>query len=134
MQLTEHRPDEQYYIHSLRPDAIRIVETHYSHSLILSPDKGVKEWPVESLEALQVDHLQPILEWRPEVVILASGRTQRFPGREIQLEMLRNNVGLEVMTLDAAARTFNILASEDRRVVAALIWEAMPVEDDHPIT
>ena len=37
--------------------------------------------------------------------------------------MLRNNVGLEVMTLESAARTFNILASEDRRVVAALIWE-----------
>lgn len=133
MQLTEHRPDEQFFIHSLGADAIRIVETHYSHSLILSPEKGVKKWPVESLESLEVSHLQPILEWKPDVVLLASGRTQRFPAREIQIEMLRNNIGLEVMTLEAAARTFNVLASEDRRVVAALIWEAMPLEDDHPI-
>lgn len=123
MQLTENRPDEQYFIHSLGPDAIRIVEERYSRSLILSPFKGVREWPVESVDALKTDHLAPILEWTPDVVLLATGRTQRFPSRDIQIEMLRNNIGLEVMTLEAAARTFNVLASEDRRVVAALIWE-----------
>lgn len=123
MQLTENRPEEQYYIHSLGSDAIQIVEDRYSRSLILSPFQGVRDWPVESIDALQTHHFDPILEWSPDVVLLATGRTQRFPAREIQVEMLRKNVGLEVMTLDAAARTFNVLASEDRRVVAALIWE-----------
>ena len=123
MQLTENRPEEQYFIHSLGPDAIQIVEDRYSRSLILSPSEGVREWPVDSLDALETRHLEPILQWAPDVVLLATGRTQRFPSREIQIEMLRNNVGLEVMTLEAAARTFNVLAGEDRRVVAALIWE-----------
>ncbi|HMB39057.1 MAG TPA: MTH938/NDUFAF3 family protein [Wenzhouxiangellaceae bacterium] len=123
MQLTENRPEEQYFIHSLDPDAIQIVEDRYSRSLILSPIEGVREWAVESVDALEASHFAPILEWSPDVVLLASGRTQRFPSREIQFEMLRNNIGLEVMTLEAAARTFNVLASEDRRVVAALIWE-----------
>lgn len=123
MQLTENRPAEQYFIHSLGPDAIQIVEDRYSRSLILSPDEGVREWRVESIDALQSEDLEPILEWSPDVVLLATGRTQRFPSREIQIAMLRNNVGLEVMTLESAARTFNVLASEDRRVVAALIWE-----------
>lgn len=123
MQLTENRPDEQYFIHSLGPDAIQIVENRYSRSLILSPFEGVREWPVESVERLQPADLAPILEWVPDVVLLATGRTQRFPSREIQLEMLRHNIGLEVMTLEAAARTFNVLAGEGRRVVAALIWE-----------
>lgn len=124
MQLTEHRPEEQYFIHSLGPDAIRIVEDRYSQSLILSPTEGVREWQVASVEALETRHFEPILKWAPDVVLLATGRTQRFPAREIQIEMLRNNIGLEVMTLDAAARTFNVLASEYRRVVAALIWES----------
>lgn len=123
MQLTENRPEEQYFIHSLDPDAIQIVEDRYSRSLILSPIEGVREWAVESVDALEASDFAPILEWSPDVVLLASGRTQRFPSREIQIEMLRNNIGLEVMTLEAAARTFNVLASEDRRVVAALIWE-----------
>lgn len=123
MQLTENRPEEQYFIHSLGPDAIQIVEDRYSRSLILSPTEGVREWPVESVDALETGHFAPILEWEPDVVLLASGRTQRFPARELQIEMLRNNIGLEVMTLNAAARTFNVLAGEGRRVVAALIWE-----------
>jgi len=123
MQLTENRPEEQYFIHSLGPDAIQIVEDRYSQSLILSPTEGVREWPVESVDALETGHFAPILEWEPDVVLLASGRTQRFPARELQIEMLRNNIGLEVMTLNAAARTFNVLAGEGRRVVAALIWE-----------
>jgi len=123
MQLSEHRPEEYYFVHSLGPDAIQIVETRYSHSLILSPEKGVAKWPVTRTEDLEPEHLQPILDWTPEVVLLATGRSQRFPPREVQSEMLRKNIGLEAMTLEAAARTFNILASEDRRVVAALIWE-----------
>ena len=123
MQLTENRPEEQYFIHSLGPDAIRIVEDRYSRSVILSPSEGVRDWPVEGIDELEPRHFDPILAWAPDVVLLASGRTQRFPSREIQVEMLRNNIGLEVMTLEAAARTFNVLASEDRRVVAALIWE-----------
>ena len=123
MQLQEHNPEQQYFIHSLGPEAIQIVETRYANSLIVSPDQGVAKWPVDSIADLEAHHLQPILEWRPDVVLLATGRRQRFPERSIQIEMLRNNVGLEVMTLEAAARTFNILASEDRRVVAAMIWE-----------
>lgn len=124
MQLEEHTPDQQFFIHSLGAEAIQIVDQRYAHSLIVSPDAGVAKWPVDSVSALETRHLQPILERRPEVVLLATGRRQRFPQRSIQVEMLRNNVGLEVMTLEAAARTFNILASEDRRVVAAMIWEA----------
>lgn len=123
MQLAEHSPEQPYFIHSLGPDAIQIVETRYDHSLILSPEAGVAKWPVDRVEALEMHHLEPILEWRPDVVLLATGRRQRFPERSIQIEMLRNNVGLEVMSLESAARTFNILANEDRRVVAALIWE-----------
>ena len=123
MQLEEHNPEQQYFIHSLGPEAIQIVETRYAHSLILSPDEGVAKWPVDSVADLEAHHLQPILDRQPDVVLLATGRRQRFPARSIQIEMLRNNVGLEVMTLEAAARTFNILASEDRRVVAAVIWE-----------
>jgi len=123
MQLDEHKPEQQYFIHSLGPEAIQIVETRYDYSLLLSPENGVTEWPVGDVAELQTRHLQPILEWGPDVVLLATGRRQRFPDRSIQIEMLRNGIGLEVMTLEAAARTFNVLASEDRRVVAALIWE-----------
>ncbi|MFU8876575.1 MAG: Mth938-like domain-containing protein, partial [Wenzhouxiangellaceae bacterium] len=110
MQLTEHRPQDHFHIHSLGDCRVRIVATDYRESLLLTPDQGVVPWPVRSFEELSPDALQPVLDYRPDVLLLATGRTQRFPDRELQFTLLRANIGLEVMTLEAAARTFNILA------------------------
>ncbi|NKI34226.1 hypothetical protein HFP89_03480 [Wenzhouxiangella sp. XN79A] len=123
MQLTEHRPDGQYYIHSLTDDAIRIVDTPWRESLLLTPQLAPTAWPVTEIGAVDRDAVAPILELRPDVVLLASGRQLAFPPREVQVAFLEAGIGLEVMTLESAARTFNVLASEERRVLAALIWE-----------
>lgn len=123
MQLTEHRPDGQYYVHSLGDDALRIVDTPWQESLLLRPDRAPQPWPVDRVEELTPDAIAPILDHDPDVVLLASGRTLRFPSREVQAVLLEAGIGLEVMTLEAAARTFNVLASEERRVLAAMIWE-----------
>lgn len=123
MQLTEHRAQDHFHIHSVGDRQIRIAETDYRQSLLLTPDRGVVAWPVAGLEDLDLDALQPVLDYAPDILLLATGRTQRFPDRDLQISLLRANIGLEVMTLDAAARTFNILAGESRRVMAALIWE-----------
>ncbi|MDT8438166.1 MAG: MTH938/NDUFAF3 family protein [Wenzhouxiangellaceae bacterium] len=123
MQLTRHLHDGQYYIHSLGDEAIRIVDRDYAHSLLLSPEHGVREWPVGSVAAIAEPEIEPIFELDPDVVLLASGRTMQFPAHAIRYAFAERAIGLEVMPLDAAARTFNILAGEGRAVVAALIWE-----------
>ena len=124
MQLTEHRSADLFVIHSLRPDYVRVGEIEYQHSIVLMPEQGVHDWPVRSISELTADHLEAIFALDPEIVILASGRTLTFPPQAIQLEFLKRGVGFEVMTLEAAARTYNVLASEDRRVLGAFIWEA----------
>ena len=43
-----------------------------------------------------------------------------FPPRELTFSFARKGIGFEVMDTAAAARTFNVLANEDRRVVAVL--------------
>lgn len=123
MQLTEHRPDAQYYVHSLTDDALRIVDTPWSESILVTPDREPQRWPVDRLEALDEDALPPIFELDPDVVLLATGRTLRFPPPAIQRMFLERGIGLEAMTLEAAARTFNVLASEERRVLGAFIWQ-----------
>lgn len=124
MQLTEHRPDGLFVIHSLRDDCIRVGEDRYDQSLLITPDQGVEHWPVTVIDQLNTQLLEAIFAREPEVVILASGRRLQFPPREVQIEFLKRSIGLEVMTLEAAARTYNVLASEDRKVLGALIWEA----------
>ena len=83
-------------------------------------DKLIAQWPPATLDELQVNHLEPIFELQPELVLLGTGTRQRFPSGEIRAAFAAQKIGLEAMDLGAACRTFNILVQEDRRVAAAL--------------
>ena len=65
-----------------------------------------------------------LLALEPEVVLLGTGATQVFPPAAAMAACLGRGVGLEVMNNAAAARTFNVLASEGRRVVAGFLFHA----------
>jgi uncharacterized protein len=65
--------------------------------------------------------LRVAIELAPEVIVLGTGPNQQFPSPGLIAEVLRMGIGMEVMDTRAACRTYNILASEYRRVVAALL-------------
>jgi uncharacterized protein len=62
-----------------------------------------------------------IFDLQPEVILLGTGVTQVFLPPAIQVHFFQRNYGFEVMTTDAACRTFNVLVAEGRHVVAALM-------------
>jgi uncharacterized protein len=80
-------------------------------------------WFSGTLDALSAEHLEPIAAAKPEIVVLGCGAAFRFPRPEVLAPMYRAGIGVEVMDTKAACRTYNILLSEGRRVVAALIVE-----------
>ena len=99
---------------------IRIGEQRLRASCIVSADNLITEWPPRTFAELAPEHLEAILALKPELVLLGTGATQRFPPAPIRSGFTAKGVGLEVMDLGAACRTFNILVQEERRVVAAL--------------
>ena len=56
----------------------------------------------------------------PELVLLGTGPTQQFASAQVRAAFAQRRVGIEVMQLGAACRTFNVLVQEERRVAAAL--------------
>ena len=54
-------------------------------------------------------------------MLFGAGAAQRFPHPRLLAPLTDARVGLEVMDTPAACRTFNILAAEGRRVLAALV-------------
>lgn len=102
---------------------VRIGERTFERSCIVSAEH-VGEWNVASSDSLTPADLEPVLALRPEVVVLGTGRAQRFPPAAVRAAFAARGVGLEVMDMGAACRTYNILIQEERRVVAALIVEA----------
>jgi uncharacterized protein len=100
-----------------------IGEEHVRASCIVSADRLITDWPPERFETLRPEHLQAIFELEPEVVLLGTGERQRFPPAGIRAAFAARGVGLEVMDLGAACRTYNILVQEERHAVAVLFLE-----------
>lgn len=89
-------------------------------SCIVTADALITQWEPQSFAELGAAHLEALLALNPELVVLGSGPTQRFAPAEIRALLSSRGVGLEVMQLGAACRTFNVLVQEERRVAAAL--------------
>jgi uncharacterized protein len=102
---------------------LRIGEEHVRSSCIVSADRLITDWPPARFDALRAEHLQAIFELEPEVVLLGTGERQRFPPADIRAAFTARRVGLEVMDLGAACRTYNILVQEQRHAIAALFLE-----------
>ncbi len=112
-----------YHIQGYSDGEIRINDVRYAESLLVTPDTLVTEWGPGSLQTLSDEHLAAVHDLEPEVVLLGTGARQTFPDRELMLGLLQAGIGLEIMDTASACRTYNVLMSEGRRVVAALIIE-----------
>jgi uncharacterized protein len=121
MPLAEDIITSRYSIQGYDTNQITVNERVYTQSLILSPDQMVSSWPVDSVTALQPQHLDSIFEMKPDVILLGTGEKQIFPDISILGYFAAKGFGVEVMNTGALCRTFNILVAEDRHVVAAII-------------
>lgn len=121
MDLTLEHPGEHLFIRSVSAEGIRVIDEYYVEPIILSADRIIDDWPIASPEELSEDQLETIMQLQPEIVLIGTGSKQVFLPPELMMFFYRRNTGFEVMTTDAACRTFNVLVSEGRNVVAALI-------------
>jgi len=95
----------------------------FNYSLIVLPEIEPAPWPVTSFDALTADHFAQIDAINPDVVILGTGRKQRFVHPKLTSVLTSRRIGIECMDNQAACRTYNILMAEGRKVVLALIIE-----------
>ncbi len=121
MQLTREQPGDRTYVRAADENGIRIAGNTYQSALILSPDDVDPGWDVTSFDMLSEDKLRQLLELEPEVVIIGTGRLQKFPDPSLLMVFHQAGVGVEIMNTASACRTFNILVMEERKVVAGLI-------------
>lgn len=99
---------------------VRIGDLVHHAPCIITAQQLVLDWRVSDVASLQVADLGAVFALKPEVVLLGTGARQIFPSREIRQAFAEQRVGLEVMDLGAACRTYNILVQEERRVAAVL--------------
>jgi uncharacterized protein len=103
------------------PGWIRIGAQEFRSGIVLTADTVAPDWATEGFDALTEADFAGLLAHAPEIVLLGTGSTLRFPHPRLMQALAEARVGIEVMDTAAACRTFNILAAEGRKVVAALI-------------
>lgn len=130
MDLTEHTASGHHQIRGVKPGRVLVTDQWFSSSLVVGAHYLDPDWPVASLDQLGDEQISPLVELGPELVIVGVGQRQHFLPPETQLGFIRHGIGVECMTLDAAARTFNVLMSENRRALAALIISSADNPED----
>ena len=103
-----------------------VASATYAHSLIVPWSGPVRPWGPARFEDLAAADFDPVSALGPEVVIFGSGPRLRFPPAALLRRLIERGIGVETMDNAAACRTYNVLASEGRSVVAALLLGPAP--------
>jgi uncharacterized protein len=100
-----------------------INQKRFERGLVLLPDRIVEGWAAAGFAGLDEVEMHRLVELTPELVLLGTGMRQRFPAPALLRPLVEAGIGFEIMDLQAACRTYNILMAEGRRVAAALLFD-----------
>ncbi|HET6805196.1 MAG TPA: Mth938-like domain-containing protein [Frateuria sp.] len=121
MDLSLEHPEGYLFVRRVGERSITVMDRELAASFLLAPDRLVEGWAVDGVAALDESAGEAVRALGPEVVLLGTGNRQQFPPAAFMAGFLRKGIGIEVMDNAAAARTYDLLAGEGRRVVAAFI-------------
>ncbi len=102
---------------------VSVNQERHEENLILLPDRLISAWTKATVETLQEEDMAQLRALGTEIVLLGTGKRLRFPAGPLMRPFAPAGIGLEVMDLQAACRTYNILAAEGRQVAAALLFD-----------
>lgn len=102
------------------PGWVRIGDTRIESPCVVTPQAIHEDILPVDLASVDAAHFERLLALSPEIVILGTGERQQFIDFSIAEVLGKQRVGFEIMDTGAACRSFNILATEDRAVIAAL--------------
>jgi uncharacterized protein len=108
------------------PGWIEVNGEKHIHSLVVSSLDGVPSWNwgPKNFSELNTQAFEALAQDGVELVLLGCGQKLQFPPASYTAPLIAKGIGLESMDTLAACRTYNILASEGRKVFAALLIES----------
>ena len=117
----QQEPPDLHSIQAYSESEIKINSIIYSQSLIVNREQIILDLKVHSIIDLNEILLESILKMQPEVVIIGHCEPGILPHQSILALLSQHRIGMECMSIGAASRTYNVLLSEERAVVAGFI-------------
>lgn len=95
----------------------------YKQSVIIGKNEIIADWPIHSVSELTLYNLESLLQLDPEIILIGHQESGIYVPMPIKEYLSQRRIGIECMSLGAACRTFNVLLSEHRKVVVAIIFK-----------
>lgn len=121
MKFAQDSQEEGYVITAYDSDSVSVNGKIFTQSLVIASARLHENWDINSIELLTADHIEQVLSFMPELVLIGTGSSLKFPAVEVYSSIIQRGIGVDFMDTGAACRTYNILMSEGRDVVAGLI-------------
>ena len=121
MKLNQNTSDDVNLIKSVTIKKIVVDNTDILQSCIVCNTKIISDLRLFDIKHLSEQHIEQLLSTEPEIIIFGSGIIHTFPEVALLNPIASQNIGFEVMNNKSAARTYNILVAEDRKVACLLI-------------
>jgi uncharacterized protein len=102
-------------------DHVMVNGERHERSIVVLAEEVRSDWVVAGFDELTEAHFAYFVALKPDVLLLGTGATQRFPHPRLYRALTDAGIGVECMDTPAACRTYNILVAEDRKVVAAIL-------------
>jgi uncharacterized protein len=112
----------RYQLDAFGAGGFRFADMSHRGSILATPS-GIRIWPVTSFAEVTLESLQPVLDEAETIdfLILGIGHDIAFLPSALRDPFKAAGITVEAMATPAAARTYNVLVGEERRVAAALI-------------
>lgn len=97
-----------------------VEQTEYKTPIVIAPQALLAPWGPTSLKELSVDDIHSLLSLEPQIVLIGTGKMLHYLEPERLTPLIEAQIGFEIMTTQAACRTYTVLMAEGRQVVACL--------------
>ena len=112
----------RHLIDAFGAGGFRFAEMSHRGSILATPG-GIRIWPVMRFAELTLESLGPVFDEAEAIdfLILGIGHEIAFLPASLRDPLRKVGITVEAMATPAAARTYNVLVGEERRVAVALI-------------
>ncbi|HYD98724.1 MAG TPA: Mth938-like domain-containing protein [Alphaproteobacteria bacterium] len=122
MDVTPLIPEGRQMVQGYGDGRFRVTEVVWEGSILVFAGR-TEAWPVTDPSQITLEALRPVVAMTATVdlLLLGTGRRMALISAALKRAMKEQGIVVETMDTGAAARTYNVLMAEERRVAAALI-------------
>ncbi|QMT60402.1 Mth938-like domain-containing protein [Legionella sp. PC997] len=114
---------ELHAVQAYSDNKIQINSIVYERSLIVSKTEIISDLPIKNIEEIDEHYMNLLTQFKPEIIIIGHEHTGKLLPLSIMKHFADQRIGIECMSIGAACRTYNVLLSEYRAVIAGFIFK-----------